>query len=480
MQNLGWENFLWTGLSAFMLVAVGCAGSTEKGADIAMQDVQIEAGQPSDSVPDEGIRPPLDLVMDTASDCPGDMQQETSPDSKADSNQPPAMPPYETMAFTTVHNCVGCQGVSICGWPPMSDSYGITMDAAPNEQTGVLFAAERWEAAGRKLPLETCQALTGETLEPVAHPPQGVDVLDAGTLVFSGTMPLLAQSVSLEYQNITGNYPSAYRASESPESWPAEYNPGSLLSLDSGGGADWSGFSLADNAPEPIIIVTPSTDKFGQIQSIPTDQALEVTWTGADSYADMVISLEGFFCDGGVEGIRFIVVCHAHNDGAFTVPGELLSSLEFPMHVNLGLSISRKVALTVPETDGAPAWSVRTWADVPVYHDPNASPVQDLECTGADMVEGFAGEPCTSDDDCGGGCCLPEYQVYFHDNYCSVPDCSGDEDCPSDAVCAMDPWATPWDSYCAAICETDGDCRFPDYACLLVESGKTACKPNFW
>lgn len=388
---------------------------------------------------------------------------------------------YEVAAFTVVHSCVGCDQVSICGWPPISDHHGVTVDAAPNLDTGVLFAAERWEAAGRGLPLESCTLLEGGALDPVTHPPDGVDVLDAGDLTFTGEMPLLELPMELSYKAVTGNYPSAFRPPSSDDAWDTEYLPGVPMSFDAAGGADWPGWALTDLAPGPIDILAPQTDAAGQIASIPTDQPLEVVWTGAEDFEALVLYLQGYYCEGGVDGISFMLVCHVENDGAFTIPAADLAPIQWPRYVDLGLTISRKIPLGIPGVDPPPAWSLRSCADLPVYHDPDATPGGDFHCAATEMAEGFSGLPCADHGDCGGGCCLPEHQVYFKDNYCSLTGCATDADCPADATCAMDPWEiTAWESYCAQRCEGDDECRFPDYACLATASGATACKPNFW
>ena len=470
---------LWLAMHAGV---AGCSGDTQDaGPEIPHVDVSADLSIADDAAGDTEIPGQADVPADLEADIETKSSTDALPDEDVDDVLlPPPGNAYEAVAFSVLHNCVGCQAVSICGWPPVSDSYGLTADAAPNVETGVLFAAERWEAAGRKLELETCEVLTGAALDQVTHPPGGIDVLDAGTLSIGGNMPLLETSLVLDYHKATGNYPSVFRAPSSQEEWSNEYVAGAALNIDGSGGVDWGNLSTADVSPEPVVILTPHTDPEGQIQSIPTDTALEITWSGAQDFDDMVISMEGFFCGGGIEGIEFLVMCHAQNDGAFVVPAELLQQLEWPMYVNLALSISRKVSLGVPGVEGDPSLSVRTWADVPIYHDPNAQPTQELDCNAEEMAEGFAGEPCSTNADCGGGCCLPEYQVYFHDNYCSIPDCSGNEDCPSDAVCTADFWETPWESYCAGLCNSDDDCRLPEYACLPTESGVTACKPNFW
>lgn len=467
------------------LAIAGCGGSggaggadTEHGADAG-----VDAG--ADALPDSGSAGDTALDGLDCSEC--DDAGSGPPDSSADTGEdatslPPPEDHYETLAFTVAHSCVGCEGVSICGRPPMSDNRGITMDAAPNLQTGILFAAERWERAGRVLPLDTCEIVRGEALEPVVHPPEGIEVLDAGDLTFGAAMPLIGEeSIVLSYFNATHNYPSVYRPPQSQAGWNEEYLPGAALTLDGAGGADWAGFSLADVAPGNLDILTPHTDPDGKLQSIPTDQALEVTWAGAEDYDDMVIYLQGFFCEGGIDGITFMLLCHAQNDGAYTIPQGLLEDLDWPMYVTLGLSISRKVPLDLAELDPQPAWSVRTWADLPIYHDPSAEQFEPFECAATEMSEGFAGEACAKDTDCGGGCCLPEHNVYYKDGYCSLTGCQEDGDCPTDAACAGDFWDfTPWEKYCAKTCTTEDDCRFPEYACLPTESGETACTPNFF
>lgn len=454
-----------TGIMVLALV-VGCGGAGTGGGEDSVT---------ADTVPraDKGI---------SEDGAPADtgILEDTTPDTGPDAT-PPAQGIYEVLVFTTAYTCVGCEGVSICGAPPMSGSHVITVDADPNTETGLLFAAERWEAPGRALPLGTCEVLTGETLYPVTHPPHGVDVQDAGDLVFSGAMPLMQPPITLGYFQATHNYPSVARGPSTQAVWPDEYLAGTDLAVEAGGGADWAAFTAATLAPEPFDILTPHTDEDGQISNVATDQPLEVTWTGGGGFDDVVIQLWGEYCPAGIDDIKVMVHCHVPNDGAFTIPGDLLASLEWPNYMHLAVTMSEKIVLDIPGVEGEAAWSVRARAELPIYHDPAADPAP-FDCTADVMEAGFAGEPCSEDGDCGGGCCLPQWSgMYFYQNYCSIPDCGeGGPGCPVDALCVQDYWDTPWETYCAKFCETDQDCRGPEYACLPQDGGATACVPAFW
>jgi len=408
--------------------------------------------------------------------------EDTGEDVGADrSESPPAQEPLEILATTAGRSCIGCQQVSFCGAPAGSDMRVVTMDAAPNAQTGLLFAAERWEAAGRALPPESCHVFTGDELDAVLFWPQGVAVLDGGAITWSGEMPLLEPPLSVDYSETTKNYSSVARWPPTQADWPDHYLAGADIHVDAAGGSDLSPFSAQGLSPEPFDIISPHTDEEGKIQNVPTDEALQVVWSGGGDLEDLVIILEGFYCPGTLEAITFLVMCHAANDGDFTIPAELLTGLEWPNYVKLHVTMSEKIALEVEGIDADTAWSIRTFSTVPIYHDPDAIPYP-LQCESTSMEEGYVGDACQDDSECGGGCCLPEIlDVYFYDNYCSITGCAGDDECPADAVCTENVHVfVPWDTYCARKCTSDSDCRFPELACLPTPGGAKACIPNFW
>ncbi len=457
-------------LAVILLSLSRCGGGDGKGdaaTDVAMEDTGGEVVSAGD------LKPGDDLVPADAP-LPGDTVPGELP-------EPPPEGPHEVAVFTAAHGCVGCVSVSVCGSPPMSDSYVVTLDAAPNEAAEDLFAAERWEAAGRGLPMETCMLYVGDALDPVIQPPQGIDVLDAGDLTFGAQMTLFQEPIVLGYSDITHNYPSVANPPTSQAEWPSEYAAGAAITLDGSGGADWSAFGATDLAPEPFDILTPHTDGDGKIQNIATDEPLEVTWTGGGDFEDVVLYLQGEYCPNVLGNINFILACHAKNDGSFTIPAEELGGITWPNFVHLTVTASRKVPLDVAEAEGEPAWTVRSHASLPVYHDPDASPF-DFTCTSQSMAEGFVGNACAADADCGGGCCLPEFaDAYYKDNYGSLADCGdGGPECPADAVCVNDYWDTPWQTYCAKKCASDADCRPPEIACLPTDAGHDACVPAFW
>jgi hypothetical protein len=203
-----------------------------------------------------------------------------------------------------------------------------------------------------------------------------------------------------------------------------------------------------------------------------------VAWTVTGDFDDVVIFVTAEYC---VSGWASLLACRVENDGQFTIPGDLVASMDFANITQLYVMRSRKVHLDVPELADDPAWSVRSISDVPIYWDPDAAPAP-FECHQTEMEAGYVGNACQTDAECGGGCCVPPFaDVYFWDGYCSLTGCSTDADCPSDGVCANSYYAAvPFDTYCAEVCTSDDDCRFPEYACLAVDGGTTVCRPNFW
>lgn len=379
----------------------------------------------------------------------------------------------EVIAATTSRTCVGCDSVTWCGFPPMSDSTALLLDVAPNNDTGLLFATERWEAWARSLAPESCARLTGDALDAVVVPPHGVDVLDAGEVSLSGDMPLLSEPMSLDFKAVTHNYPSAARLMD-----VADYTSGAQITLAAAGGQDVSAFDASSVSVGITDILTPHTDGAGKIADIATDAPLEVTWSPSGEFGQALILLAGEYC---VSGWAFMIGCRATDDGAFTVPAELLDGLEWPNIVELYLFRSRKIALEAQGLSGDPVWSVRSAASVPIYHDPQAAPVQ-FECTNTLMEPGYVGSACSDESECGGGCCVPHFaDVYFFGGYCSLIGCSADADCPSDATCATNHHPqVPFERYCAKLCASDDDCRPPEYACLPDDSGASVCRPNSW
>jgi hypothetical protein len=158
-----------------------------------------------------------------------------------------------------------------------------------------------------------------------------------------------------------------------------------------------------------------------------------------------------------------------------------MAAIEWSNVAELSLHGSRKIAVDADGLTDDAAWTVRAWGGLPVFYDPEPSkPYPPLDCVSDSMAEGFAGEPCTTDDECGGGCCLTPVEVYFHGGYCSLIGCSNDGDCPSDAACISNPYPqVPIQSFCAKRCASNDDCRWMEYACLEYD-GVNVCRPNFW
>jgi hypothetical protein len=313
-------------------------------------------------------------------------------------------------------------------------------------------------------------------MDSILDPIEGVTVLNAGTTItWSGDMGALTPSLTNDYHEVTRNYTSVARpVNYAPE---VEYLPGADMTVEAPGGDDVSAFSATAVAVEPIEVVTPSTDESGQIQNMATDAPLEVTWTGGGDFDDVVIMLYFAMCP---DMPTAFVMCRAANDGAFTIPLENLSGLDWPNVVLLYMTQSLKIPVEAEGLLDDPAWSVRAHSMVPVYHDPGATPPP-FACDALTMSEGYAGNACTDDSDCGGGCCLEAVDVYYYDNYCTIDDCDSDAACPADAVCIRNVhYVVPVDYFCARRCTDDSDCRTPEYACLGTDEGETVCRPNFW
>lgn len=408
--------------------------------------------------------------------APGDEPGDAGGDDGMDgTDEEPPIGLREVVASTHFRTCTGCDGVSWCGLPPADDITVIEFVAAPNQTTGMFFAAERWSAAGRDLPIDTCVALTGDALAPVIEPIVGVEVLDAGTIGLDMGMPGWDAPIELEFEEITHNYP-ALAAVISGE---RQYLPGTALSLDAAGGADVGPFGCQSPAPQGLVVLTPHTDAQGQIDNIPTEGALEVTWSGGTDFDTLVLILDVYWCPWTVSTV---ILCRVTNDGAFTVPADKMAAIEWSNVAELSLHGSRKVAIDANGLDQDAAWTVRAWGGLPAYYDPDAvRPYPPLDCVSDGMAEGSAGDPCTTDAECGGGCCLtPVEEVYFMGGYCSRIDCASDNDCPSDSACVSNPHPqVPIQSFCGLRCAIHDDCRSPEYACLETD-GADVCRPNFW
>jgi hypothetical protein len=388
-----------------------------------------------------------------------------------------SMPNGREVVYSAIErSCVGCNKVSYCGIPPLSDITGQTLVPALNNQTGDLFAAERWERPGRSLPLDTCQHYADKLLAPLITAPVGVTVLDGGTITLFGAMPLLTPGLSASYAAVTKNYAAVMKLANTSSA--NAYKQGVKLTLQAPGGAGAGPFKLTWTSPEPIEIISPHTDASGKIQNIAKNQALPVTWTGGAGYSDVVIILDSFYCGNDT---RSMVLCRAKNDGAFTIPAPVMSKINWTNVVELLVTQSHKAPLPAAGLTRNAAWSVRSFAWLPVYHDPQAAPPV-YKCTATTMSTGKAGKACKVNADCGSGCCLPVWKkVYFHGGYCSLLNCETDADCPKDAVCAQNKNGNiPYSSYCARRCITHADCRTPWYACLNLPGGKTGCIPNFF
>lgn len=468
---------VWAGLVA-LVALLGCSsgngGTTADGvgadtptaADSAT-DWSASNDSAADSTADGATA--SDSVFDSTTDWATDSATDATPDG----SEPPLEGEREVIAMAINRACIGCDGVSICQGLPMSDRTAVTFDASPNNDTGVLFAAERFERAGLTLALDSCLVLEGAAREAVIEAPHGVDCMDAGTLSLSADMPLLEAPTTLDYQDVTGNYPSVFLPVATAES----YVPGAAMNLEATGGEEVAAFSCAHAAPEPIEILTPHLDEDGQVDNVATDAALDVTWSGGNGLDELTLYLYGYYCQAGPESFA---ACRVANDGAFTIPADIMQSMTWPTVVELYLSGSHKEPIAAPALLGEPAWSVRAVSYVFAYYDPDvAPPVQ--TCDSESMAEGSVGAPCETDADCGGGCCLRQVEVYFEGNYCTLLGCESDDDCPADAACvAQNNPFLPVDDYCGKRCTSDDDCRFPEYACLAIDGGATVCRPNFW
>ena len=486
-----WKSRSWVVKVVCGLVMLcACGGGSQENSgdmsDVAAVDQVEEEGVSADQATAGEVREPdllEDLeaeqdsgggVPDSGSDGPGETEdsQEVGPVPEGVS---------EAVDFTTSHSCIGCQGVQICDGLPLSDGYAVTLQAAPHAGEQMLFAAERWEAPGRELALGTCELVQGDELKQIAIPPQGVEVLDGGSITLTGAMPLLEEPLEVSYHELTHNYDAVARLAPEGASWEDHYLPGEDLQIEAPGGVDLGGFDAASAAPGSFELLSPATDDEGQIASVDVEKELLVKWSGGEGFDTVVLYLQGSWCPAGVANINFMLYCNVPNNGEFTIPQDMMKSLEWPNYVELFLSMSKKVPLEIDGLDNGPAWSVRAIASTYIYEDLTVSP-ELPECESTSIEEGLTGEDCLSDDDCGSGCCLPEVDaMYFLGNYCSVTGCQSDGDCPADAACAPEVHpSVPWDSYCAKLCEKDSDCRFPEYYCGWVGGETNACVPNAW
>ncbi len=388
-------------------------------------------------------------VPDADNDAGTDTVEDTSSETDA---LIPSLDERPIIISSLVQNCPGCVEVSICGGPSQNELETLELGAYPTNDPVILHAGDRFIAFASQLPLETCHVAVGPEVDWLTDH-ENMTVLDAGDITLSGEMPLFDSSPMLiEY---TGAMANSYTAQIRYYSEEDDYVPGADLDLGVAGGADVAAFALTTPAPAALHLVSPHVDSEGKVSNIAIDAELAVSWSGADSYDEILLQLSGDYCDSG--GDSTYALCRVRNDGEFAVPIEVIQALDHYSTILLTLSASRPVAITASEITDHVTWNVNTTTHLPIFHDRS---VQVPVCESTSMEGSSVGLACDADTACGGGCCHSTDR--FGGGYCTLFDCENDQDCPSNAICAPS-LGTGGHPYCAKRCTSNDDCRADEY-----------------
>jgi len=270
--------------------------------------------------------------------------------------------PREIASFEVSRTCPGCLGVQWCELPLSDESTTVTLSAAPNQETGLLFPSEQYEAIGRPISLlEGCRWYApGVTLTERFEAPWNATVLDAGTITVTGDMDAMSEPMTTTYGTLEQGYEPTTRPVELDQ-----YRAAVELVLEAEGGSNLPSFEAQALSTEPFEILEPSVDSNGQVVNFENETDLEIRWSGGGGFDDVVIIVEAFSCPSQIEGL---LACRVENDGDFTIPGPVVSrdAITDSDVVMLHLIRSRQIPLDVEGLDGELVWSIRSSLTVPL------------------------------------------------------------------------------------------------------------------
>ena len=279
-------------------------------------------------------------------------------DSADDDDATPDESLQEAVSFVYHHSCVGCDGLTIFGLT-YSETETIIINISPHAQPGDLFAEERYDAAVRALPLESCAVLG-----PSAFQIPSVNCLDAGALTFEADWPGWALS-PVDYHTVTHNYSSVCCFGDAV----SDYAPGRDISVEGAGGAQLGAFVARNTSVEPLLLVSPVVDG-DEVPDIDFEQSLDVSWTGGDAETVRIYLLGEWVTAGSGQQI---LGCHVANDGEFTVPAADLAAFDRGQVVMLHVSDRLRYPLGVSELEQL-GWTLGSLTYTYVYYDPQATP----------------------------------------------------------------------------------------------------------
>ena len=162
------------------------------------------------------------------------------------------------------------------------------------------------------------------------------------------------------------------------------------------------------------------------------------------------------------------LACYVENDGEFTIPINILDKFQWGQKTDLSI-VDRQTIMT---ENAKLIIGVTTTLDI--YEDRNATPPSPTKT----MEEGYAGNTCSTKEECGGGDCFRD--SIFPDGYCSLKYCKSDNECPSDSNCFIQRRQITIPQFCAKPCSVDSDCRTPYYHCREGDNKVKSCVPAIY
>jgi hypothetical protein len=353
-------------------------------------------------------------------------------------------------------DCPGCIDVELFGGVK-NHTEAVSLSVCAHREPGELFGVARIIREVESLAVDTCAILDRSMLDTVPE----LTCLDMGVIELGADWPEWPP-LSSAYSKEARGYPMIIRPIGEGA---APYSPGANFTFSASGGSDVGSFSTVDRSPIPIRLTQPTTTSEGKFPSVRQDEPLAVGWEGGDDVESVGVILTGIWKSNGTD---MDLGCRAKNDGSFVIPTDALAKLAWGQATALAVVASRSVPAGAPGLDGG-RWLIVASSALYVHYDPGAVPPPP---TGT-MAAGHVGKPCTSDDECGGGTCQTSW--YFPGGYCTLVNCTSDDQCSSDSWCREAPPAAPVVSFCAKKCSTDSECREnEDYVCV-GSAGRQGC-----
>jgi hypothetical protein len=322
-------------LSLVVLLALPACGdeSSSSGSGDDVGDWGVAEG---DTSADGGDA--TEVSPDVAADSDTALAQDTAPDVSLTDTVEPDPEVVDPLPDVVVDPDVPPGGDTTVDVPAEDEAWGggILLYELQSEFLNLAGAGARFTAEAGDLTAGLEGATVwGPCAESVSDPdaPSVVEFgFDAGAITISGTNPAVTLTPVDEGADGTG-YASGL-AEDLETLLPAG---GALLTMSGAGGADIGAFQLVVQVPEPVTMSSPET---GLFKSVPTDQALTVTWNAGTGEAVLVTASPLDDAFQGAPGVGLI--CGAEGDpGSLIIPAEAMAAMKASGVSRVALAVTR-------------------------------------------------------------------------------------------------------------------------------------------